>query len=250
MGKFVAKHAALRTVTLSCLHRLLFKCRLSLGYPQAMEDFLNHHGVLFKQLNPFVLRQAERLRTHSHALAEKAGRPWQYFESPVRKDQRAREIASRDGITDGLVCVFATVEPCRSFRLAYAHGRPAIRPAWRKCLFLYFYFVDRHFGLLHVRLQTWFPFTIQVCVNGHEWLARQLDKRGLGYRRLDNACLALADPGRAQRLADRFATLPWPGILDRLARRVNPPLRDLLASYRYYCATHQAEYATDVLFTN
>src|SRR5262245_1498644 len=142
MGKFVAKHAALRTVTLSCLHRLLFKCRLSLGYPQAMEDFLNHHGVLFKQLNPFVLRQAERLRTHSHALAEKAGRPWQYFESPVRKDQRAREIASRDGITDGLVCVFATVEPCRSFRLAYGHGRPVVRPAWRKCLFLYFYFLD------------------------------------------------------------------------------------------------------------
>jgi hypothetical protein len=49
---------------------------------------------------------------------------------------------------------------------------------------------------------------VQVYVNGHEWLARQLAKRGLGYRRLDNAFLALTDPGRAQRLADRFATLP------------------------------------------
>jgi hypothetical protein len=250
MRKFVAKHAAATTGTLSCFDRLLFKGHLPLGYPHGMEDFLNHQGVLFKQLKPFVLRQAERLRMHSHALAEQAGRPWQYFESPVRKDQRAREIATRDGITQGLVCVFATVEPCRSFRLAYGQGRPAIRPAWRKCLFLYFYFLDPHFGLLHVRLQTWFPFTIQVYVNGHEWLARQLDKRGLGYRRLDNAFLWLADPGRAQRLADRFATLPWPTILERLARRVNPLLRDLLASYRYYWATHQAEYATDILFTS
>jgi hypothetical protein len=126
MRKFVAKHAAATTGTLSCFDRLLFKGHLSLGYPHGMEDFLNHQGALFKQLKPFVLRQAERLWTHSHAVAEQAGRPWQYFESPVRKDQRAREIATRDGISEGLVCVFATVEPCRSFRLATPRGdRPS-----------------------------------------------------------------------------------------------------------------------------
>jgi hypothetical protein len=47
--------------------------------------------------------------------------------------------------------------------------------ARRKCLFLYFYFIHRDFGLMHVKLQTWFPLQIQVYVNGHEWLAR--DKR-------------------------------------------------------------------------
>jgi hypothetical protein len=91
MRKFVAKHAAATTGTLSCFDRLLSTGHLSLGYPHGMEDFLNHQGVLFKQLKPFVLRQAERLRTHSPAMAERAGRPWQYFESPVRKDEaRAR----------------------------------------------------------------------------------------------------------------------------------------------------------------
>lgn len=69
--------------------------------------------------------------------------------------------------------------------LAYGRGRPTIRPAWRKCLFLYCYVIDREFGFLHVRLQTWFPFTIHVYVNGHERLARQINKRGFGYRRLD-----------------------------------------------------------------
>jgi hypothetical protein len=120
----------------------------------------------FKPLKPFVLRQAERLKRHARAVATQAGRPWQYLEGPIRKDQHARAIAARDGVTEGLVCVFGTVEPCRSFRLAYQHGRPALRPARRKCLFLYFYCVDREFGFLHVRLQTWFPFTIQVYVNG------------------------------------------------------------------------------------
>lgn len=104
---------------------------------------------------------------------------------------------------------------------------PSVRatrgPAWRKCLFLYFYFLDREFGFCHARVQTWFPFTMQVYVNGHEWLARQMDKRGLRYRRLDNAFLWLDDPGRVQRLADRFAPLDWPAVLDRFAHRVNPP---------------------------
>jgi hypothetical protein len=79
MRKFVAKHAAATTGTLSCFDRLLFKGHLSLGYPHGMEDFLNHQGVLFKQLKPFVLRQAERLRTHSrirsvNRVADAAGR--------------------------------------------------------------------------------------------------------------------------------------------------------------------------------
>jgi hypothetical protein len=148
------------------------------------------------------------------------------------------------------VCVFATVEPCWTFRLSYGRGCRVIRRARRKCLFLYCYFIDPTFGLVHVRLQTWLPFTIHVYVNGHEWLARQLDARGITYRRLENAFLWLADPGRAQRLADRFPTLAWPTILERFARRVNPLLRDLLGHSRYYWATHQAEYATDVLFTN
>jgi hypothetical protein len=250
MERFLAKHRDATTGTLSCFDRLLIKGHLPLGYPRAMEEFLDRHGVLFKQLKPFVLRQAERLKVHARAVAAHAGRPWEYLEGPVRKDQHARAIAARDGVTEGLVCVFGTIEPCRSFRLAYQHGRPAIRPARRKCLFLYFYFVDREFGFLHVRLQTWFPFTIQVYVNGHEWLARQLDRRGLRYRRLDNAFMWLEDPARAQRLADRFAILKWPARLDTLARRVNPLLGDLLASYRSDWATNQAEYATDVFFKN
>ena len=227
MRRFLAKHVAATTGTLSCFDRLLFKGHLPLGYPHAMEEFLSHRGILFKDLKGFVLKQAERLKVHAHAVAEKAGRPYEYFESPVRKDQRARAIATRDGITAGLVCVFGTIEPCRSFRLAYGQGRPA--------------FLDREVGFCHARVQTWFPFTLQVYVNGHEWLARQMDKRGLRYRRLENAFLWLEDPGRVQRLADRFAPLNWPAVLDRFAHRVNPLLRDELKGYRYYWATHQAE---------
>jgi hypothetical protein len=192
MERFLAKHRDATTGTLSCFARLITG-HLPLGDPRAMEEFLDRHGVLFKQLNPFVLRQAERLKVHARAVAAHAGRPWESLEGPVRKDPHARAIAARDGGTEGRVwrvCGFGTIEPCRSFRLASQHGRPAIRPARRKCLCRYVYFVDREFGVLHVRLQTWFPFTIPVYGNGHEWLARQLDRRGLRDRRLQRLPVA------------------------------------------------------------
>jgi hypothetical protein len=91
MRRFLAKHVAATTGTLSCFDRLLFKGHLPLGYPHAMEAFLSHRGILVKDLKGFVLKQAERLKVHAHAVAEKAGRPYEYFESPVRKDQRGRK---------------------------------------------------------------------------------------------------------------------------------------------------------------
>ena len=57
--------------------------------------------------------------------------------------------------------------------------------------------MDRDFGLLHVRIQTWFPMQIQVYLNGRDWLARQMDREGLSYRRSDNKFLWVEDWPRA-----------------------------------------------------
>jgi hypothetical protein len=94
-----------------------------------------------------------------------------------------------------------------------------------KCLFLYYYFMDRDFCLIHVKLQTWFPLQVQVYVNGHEWLARKLKENGIRYRKQENPFLWIEDMARAQAFSDRFASLEWPRILNAYARKVNP-LRD------------------------
>src|SRR3990172_7754133 len=104
--------------------------------------------------------------------------------------------------------------------------------------------MDRDFGLIHVRLQTWCPLPRQVYVNGHEWLARKLAQHGVRYTKHDNAFLGVEVFARAQRLADRCVTLPWVARLDRYARQVNPLLRDVLTPMQYFWVTTQAEYAT------
>ena len=146
MDAFVSAHADKITGVLSLFDRLLIKGHLPLGYPQGMEKLLLRHGKLFKDLKGFVLQQSERIKDHARRLAEKSGRPYEYYVGPIAKEKRAREIAQRDEVRDGLVCVIATVEPCRSFGLAFGEGRPRIFPARRKCLFLYYYFIDPVLG--------------------------------------------------------------------------------------------------------
>ncbi len=72
----------------------------------------------------------------------------------------------------------------------------------------------RDLDLIHVRVQTWFPLQIQVYLNGHEWLARRLTQRGIEYTKIDNVFIRIGELPRAQRLADRFAHLNWPRILN------------------------------------
>ncbi len=69
--------------------------------------------------------------------ATKNGRPYLNLNSgSVRKEDMAREIAARDGVENGLVCVFSSLEACNSFKVVYGDGQPEIRNAMRKCLCL------------------------------------------------------------------------------------------------------------------
>ena len=49
-----------------------------------------------------MLQQAVRVKGHAAAAAEHASRPYEYLASLVRKDQRARAIAARDGVSEGV----------------------------------------------------------------------------------------------------------------------------------------------------
>jgi hypothetical protein len=157
-------------------------------------------------------------------------------------------MAERDGIQEGLVCVFTRVEQAQSFKLKFGKGRPHLVSDQPKCLCLYFYFMDRVLGLIHVRLQTWFPFTVQVYLNGHEWLARQMRAKGIVFEQNENAFVAVGDWKKANRIAASFAGLNWSQRLERLAGKVNPLLKELLSGMRHHWCVEQAEYATDIMF--
>jgi hypothetical protein len=73
-------------------------------------------------------------------------------------------------------------------------------------------------------------------------------QKKLGFVQQHNAFTQLDDPVQARCLADRFARLDWPKILNGWARQVNPLLSELLPGYPVHWVVDQAEYATDLLF--
>jgi len=250
MKRFFHQYSKMIRGVLSCFDRIVFKGYLPLLRPEVIERLLGRNGLLIKDFGRFVQQQSARIVQHANAVAQQAGRPMIYLRGHERKEDLVQRMIRADALREGLVCVLRTVEPCSSFQMAPGEGRPRLLRARRKCLAFYFYFLDREMGLMHVRIQSWFPLTIQVCVNGHELLARKLDQHGIAYRKEDNAFTWIADAPRAQRFADRLVRIPWHRRLKRFALRVNPLLGDLLKGMDYYWVTDQAEYATDVMFEN
>jgi hypothetical protein len=248
MELFVRKHKKKINAILGCFDRMLFRGYLPIQSGWAMAQFLNQKDIRCPILKDFLSENAGRINDHAKTMAAKLGRPFQYLTAPTRKEDLARKMAEKEGIEHGLVCVFSVLEPCRSFSFRFKTGFPFVQSARRKCLFLYFYFMDGDFGLIHVKLQTWFPMQIQVYVNGHEWLARKLAANKISFTKHDNVFVHVEDWRRAQKFADRFAGLHWPRILERYARRVNPLLKDLLRGYQHYWVTSQSEYSTDIIF--
>ena len=112
----------------------------------------------------------------------------------------------------GLVCALTAVEPCMSFEYHLSQNPQErvlkLRP--RKCLHIYKYFLHPVFGFMNARLQTWFPVNIHIRLDEREWLARQLQRKGIDFKRNDNCLPAIDDVRAAQRLMDKQLETDWP----------------------------------------
>ena len=254
MNQFIQKYEGKITGTLSGWDRIVFRGTLRmLCFVEGMMGYLARAGVLLKDFGEHGQAMTERLIAASLAAANEQGRPIQYLESAqTRKEEVARSIAWEDGIQEGLICVLTCVEPCKSYEVHRNRQEKLLQlvPRLRKCKFLYHYWMDPQFGFMSARIQTWFPFSLQVCMNGREWLGRRLDEAGIAYRRYDNSFPWIDDFPKAQRIMDRMHRLGWPKVLDGVARRLNPAhgamFRGLEQSY--YWSGYQTEWATDVAF--
>lgn len=227
----------------------------SLYHPSVMEYYLKRAGVLWKDFKTFAVGLTDRIRQAGAALAQTHNRPMIYLPSSrTNKEKIALEIKEQQRIGSGLVAIISCVEPCRTW---FARGNKAtkkleLKLQWGKCIHLYFYLIHEQVGWLSVRLQTWFPFLMQICINGREWLARQMDTAGLKYRREDNCFSWVADLRRAQALLDEQHRTDWPKLMAPLVDLCHPLHGEISRPIErdYYWTAAESEYACDVMFQN
>lgn len=196
MDAFIQQHQQDVIGVLNGFDRMRFRGTLrAISYGTGVDRFLGTVGVRYKQYKEFVLGLSERVVAHARRVAQEAGQPFEYVCSRHEdKQARAQAIAERDGITEGLVCVLRSLESCQSFRICRdTQGSFGFRSGQRQCLHLYYYYLDRQFGLMHVRVSSWLPFGIQICLNGREYLARRMNRAGIGYEQRDNCFTRIDD---------------------------------------------------------
>jgi len=221
--------------------------------PGLMLRYLIRVGVLLKDFATFAMGWTERVRAAVQQLAQQTHRPLIYLQgSAQRKEWLARDLARRDGLTSGLIGIWSVVEPCLTYfvRRDRECKKLVLRLGPGKCLHYYFYFLHEQLGLSHLRLQTWFPFALHLCVNGRHWLARQLDQAGIGYVQRENCFTWIEDLARAQDLANSQVQNYWPVLLQPLIEQCHPHAPELCRplALSYYWSVSESEYATDVMF--
>src|SRR5262249_9797821 len=107
----------------------------------------------------------------------------------------------------------------------------------------YFYCVDENFGPFFLKFCSYFPYNAKLCLNGHEYAKRQLERAGIQYQALDNGIQSCADPKRLQSICDSLSAEKIDALLRKWLRRLPHPFpaRDRQAGYRYQISILQIE---------
>ena len=177
------------------------------------------------------------------------------FERFERKDDRTQEYLRRSDGGEGVLYIGVAQEKARVLRTERRHDPvrgpyPWLVPSTAMVNHYYVYAVDDDFGPFFLKFCSYFPYNARLCVNGHEYLKRQLAKEGIVFEALDNGILGCADPARMQALADGLDAARIDALLRKWLARLPHPFTgaDRAAGIRYDISVLQAEFAlTQVL---
>jgi hypothetical protein len=257
--------------------------------PQTVADVLNRHVVLETEsidrmyLNVFVgrlqilegalhfIRHQRKAKVLSTNAVEPMTRtfvqaieqfvkdqqiPLVTFEKGQRKDDVAAEFRAKYPHREGVVFVGKAQEKCTVYRTEKRHNpKKNTSYAWIvKSTALvnhyYFYCVDQDFGPFFLKFCSYFPYNAKLCLNGHEYAKRQLEREKIPYQALDNGIQSCVNPKRLQTICDSLSAGKIDALLRKWLRRLPHPFpaRDRQAGYRYQISILQIELAlTQVL---
>lgn len=222
--------------------------------PSGKRHFLSENNILLKDFSSYANQVTCDIVSHVEKMASSEKRPLVYLPSAqASKEQTALQLLKDNPIAEGLICILSVVEYCQTLQpRKHDNGLLSLDTVNRKCKYYYFYFLDKRFGFMHVKLQTWFPFLIQVYINGREMMKHIFDENGISYQMYDNSFFEISDIAKAQELADKFDSKSLCRQLDLFAHKVNPYLDTIEKTFRqgYHWCVDQCEYAADVMFQN
>jgi hypothetical protein len=240
------------TLEVECLDRLYLN-----GYIGKLATGIGLVMFMREQLqkpvpSPVVLGQiSEHFRQAVKELAQPEQIPIYEFRHKEDKDKIANRFRRQRGTRDGIVFIGVAQEKAQAFNGRKVNGQFQFERD--KTVYVnhyYFYIDDAEFGPLFLKVCSYAPWSIKLCLNGHEWAKRQLEKRGIHYEALDNGFLSCSQPEKLQQICDSLG----PEDIDRVFRqwlnRIPLPLRreDRRAGFEWDLSIWQMEVSLTQIF--
>ena len=252
--QILAEHV---TLTVESLDRLLLNGYVpTLQTGAGLKRFLVHHRK-FPVASPALLGQfTKRYVQQVEDYVQTHHIPVVPFQRGMRKDKVAHRMRRQHPVQDGVVFVGVAQEKAYAFKVGQRLPRPdglvefALdrQPVYVK--HFYFYLNDPEFGEALLKVCTYAPYALKICLNGHEWAKRQLAKEHISYQALDNGFWRCAHPQRLQELCDQLGPEQIQAFLDRWLQRLPFPLTaaDGAAGFAHRLSIVQMEYSLTQIF--
>ena len=254
MKRFIERFSSLIKGTITGFDRIVFKgFVLPLMSANGAMQFCGIKGIPNKNYKNWMMEQSASLNEAANEYGKRnCGKgviplsTWR-----IRKEKLAHEQQATEQIESGLIGIWSCLEATSSYRARYCEksGYPQLQTYQTRCKHLYFYFDHSDYGFMNIRLQTWFPYHIQVCLNGREWLRRCLERQNIDFFAQGNKFLHISDYDEAQALLNGQLDVRFTKILDSFVPIVFPMIKEVLGPHlSYYWTMWQSEWATDLLF--
>src|SRR5215471_1609996 len=203
--------------------------------------------------SPVLLGQiTQRFVSEVKEFAERHQIPLLQFAGGERKDDIANRLRQQRGVREGVVFIGIAQEKAKTYSGTKGKGQ-SFDFRRDKSVYVnhyYFYLDDEEFGPMFLEVCSYAPWSIKLCLNGHEWAKRQLDKRGLSYTALDNGFLSCADPQQLQQICDSLGPQDIELVFRKWLNRLPLPLRaaDRQAGYDWQLSIWQMEVSLTQIF--
>ncbi|HIS39175.1 MAG TPA: hypothetical protein IAB45_06690 [Candidatus Onthousia faecavium] len=215
--------------------------------------YLIQNNVKLKDFDKFASEQTEELCKHIDSYIEENNVETIYLNSgKTDKNEIVINIMKNNPNKKGLITTLSSIELCNTMTVKPNHETKKLEVTSRptKCKHYYFYFNDEEFGLMFLKIQTWFPYNVQIYINGREYLSKLLDKNNIKYEMYNNSFSYIEDFEKSQKLADSILNKKISDSFDGLVEKINihlPKIRNIF-NHSYYWCIDQCEFATDINF--
>jgi hypothetical protein len=233
------------------LHAYMPKLQTSGGLCYFLHDHRGHpipSPALFKPMRDRFLGAVDH-------FSERHSIPKVPFESGQDKDAIVAGYRARFTAPEGVVIVGVAQEKMRSFKATKrcGPGKAVTFDFSRQSVSVnhyYFYVHDRDWGPAFLKLGTYLPYPVKLCLNGHEWVKQRLRRDRIPFQSLDNGFLSCPDPDALQAACDALGPADVQAFFDRWSHHLPWPLTpaDRTAGYDHRLALCQLEVSLTQVF--